>query len=246
MRRRLRSDPDVRLATDVKILPRDTDTMAAFTAWIATDCTADMVVLDIGAGYDRNQVDAALKPLVAQLVGVDPAETILQNASVDEAHQLTLEEFARAENRQFDLILASWVLEHLADPDAFFSTCRRLLKPGGAFYAITPNLWHYFGLLTKTTAALGLDDWILRQLMGAQRKDEYHYPTQFRSNSIPALKRALERAGFRSVEFQCSDNPGNYDYVVPPRVRFVPRLYSGFVYRLGLPVLMGRLTVRAR
>lgn len=247
MRRHLlRSDTSGSLATSVQTLSRDTDTMAAFVDWIAADCASDMVVLDIGAGYDRNQVDAALKPLVARLVGVDPAETIVENPALDERHRMTLEEFARSENRQFDVILASWVLEHLADPGAFFATCRRLLKPGGTFYAITPNLWHYFGLITKTTATLGVDDWILRQLMGAERKDEYHYPTQYRSNSIPALKRALAEAGFQSVEFRCSDNPGNYDYVVPPRLRFVPRLYSRLVYRLGLPVLMGRLMVRAR
>jgi SAM-dependent methyltransferase len=220
--------------------------MAAFVEWVAADCTPNMIVLDVGAGYDRNHVDALLKPLVARVVGVDPAEAILRNRSVDEHHRLTLEEFARADDRQFDLILASWLLEHLVDPRAFFSTCRRLLKPDGAFYAITPNLWHYFGLITKTTATLGLEDWALRQLMGAERKAEYHYPTRYRSNSVRALKRALGQAGFHSADLRFSDNPDDYDYVVPPPLRFAPHLYSRLVYRLGLPVLMGRLIVRAR
>jgi SAM-dependent methyltransferase len=241
-----RSGAEVALVTSTHSLPRGTDAMAAFVEWIAGDCRSDMVVLDIGAGYDRNHVDAALKPLVGRLVGIDPADTILQNRSLDERHRLTLEEFARTEERRFDLILASWVLEHLVDPHAFFLTCRRLLKSGGAFYAITPNLWHYFGLTTKTTAAVGLEDWALGRLMGAQRKAEYHYPTRYRSNSVPALKQVLEQSGFRSAEFRCSDNPDDYDYVVPPALRFAPRLYSRLVYRLRLPVLMGRLIIRAR
>jgi SAM-dependent methyltransferase len=149
------------------------------------------------------------------------------------------------DERQFDLIFACWLLEHLADPSEFFSSCRRLLTPEGSLLAITPNLWHYFGLIAKASVALRLEDWALDRLVGTRSKAEYHYPTRYRSNSIRNLAHLLDEAGFRSVEFRCCDNPTDYDYVVPTPLRWFPRAYSRFVYRFDLPPCMGMLLLRA-
>jgi SAM-dependent methyltransferase len=219
--------------------------MAAFIAWIAEACSPDALALDIGAGYDRNRADAAVRPLVSCVVGVDPSDSILDNVAVHERHQMSLEEFARTDERQFDVVFACWLLEHVLEPAEFFAGCRRLLRPGGTFFAITPNLWHYFGLTTRAAAALGLEDWALDRIMGSRSKAEYHYPTRYRSNSIRALEHLLADAGFRSVEFRCCDSPADYDYVIPMPLHWFPRLYSRLVYRLRLPSLMGRLMLRA-
>jgi 2-polyprenyl-3-methyl-5-hydroxy-6-metoxy-1,4-benzoquinol methylase len=39
----------------------------------------------------------------------------------------------------FDVVVASEVIEHVHDTDAFVSECSRVLRPGGLFYATTPN-----------------------------------------------------------------------------------------------------------
>jgi SAM-dependent methyltransferase len=226
-------------------LPAGTDTTRAFGQWIAESCTPDSLVLDVGAGYDRNQVDATVHPLVACLVGVDPSDNILSNPSLHERHHATLKEFAQLDSRQFDIVCASWVLEHVSDPAEFFSECRGLLKPGGELFIITPNLWHYFGLTAKASSALGVEDRMLGKLMGTERKAEYHFPTAYRANSVRAIKRHLGQAGFTRVEFRCCDNPRDYDYIVPSQFRWFPRLYSRLVYQLHAPTYMGRLMFSA-
>jgi SAM-dependent methyltransferase len=233
------------LSTSLRTLPSGTDTTRAFREWVAEGCTPDALALDVGAGYDRNQVDATVQPLVACLVGVDPSDNIFSNPFLHERHHVALTEFARLENRRFDIVCAAWVLEHVSDPTEFFSACRGLLKPGGDLFIITPNLWHYFGLTAKASSAVGLEDRILAKLMGTDRKAAYHFPTAYRANSIRSINRFLDEAGFRCVEFRCCDTPRDYDYVVPPRLRWFPRLYSRVAYRLRAPTFMGRLMFRA-
>jgi SAM-dependent methyltransferase len=233
------------LSATVHTLPPTTDTMRAFAEWAAKSCTSESLALDVGAGYDLNQVDGLLQPLVRRLVGIDPSENIQANRSLHEGHQTTLEDFAIVERRRFDLIIAAWVLEHVGDPPAFLQSCRSLLKPGGKLLAITPNLHHYFGLATKTAAALGLEDRILDRLLGPSSKAEYHFPTVYRVNTIHSIGRLLDCSGFVSVEFRCCDRPKDYDYVVPQALRWFSSLYSHLVYRLRLPALMGSLMFQA-
>ena len=42
-------------------------------------------------------------------------------------------------DRAFDVVTPGHVLEHVSDPVAFLRQCRRLLRPGGAVLAVTPN-----------------------------------------------------------------------------------------------------------
>lgn len=233
------------ILTQLNNLPSTTVENAAFTDWITEYCTADSLVLDIGAGRDRNGIDAKLQPLIKHLVGIDPSAGILANSAVHERYQRSLEDFAQGEHSRFDILLAAWVLEHISDPLAFFTACRRLLKPGGMFFAVTPNMWHYFGLLTKVCARLGIEDWMLDRLVGAERKAEYHFPTTYCINSLHTLKHMLTHTGFQYVEFRCCDIPTSYNYIIPEPLRWFPRLYAHLVYRFHLLSLMGIIMFRA-
>jgi 2-polyprenyl-6-hydroxyphenyl methylase/3-demethylubiquinone-9 3-methyltransferase len=44
-----------------------------------------------------------------------------------------------ADKRQFDVVLALELIEHVADPDALLAACSALVKPGGAFIGATLN-----------------------------------------------------------------------------------------------------------
>lgn len=229
----------------ITCLPANTERNAAFAHWIVEYCTSESLVLDIGAGRDRTNIDTVLAPHVKLLVGVDPSEDILINQAVHERHRSCMEDFARDEQRQFDVLFATMVLEHITEPDAFFTACRSLLKPKGMFFAVTPNLWHHFGLLTATSNRLGLEDWILDRVMGKAGKAEYHFPTAYRINSVRSIRELLTRAGFHSVEFRCFDNPRTYNYIIPKPMRWFPRLYSHLAYQLHLTSFMGTLMIRA-
>ena len=43
------------------------------------------------------------------------------------------------DTRQFDVVLALEIIEHVADPDALLGACSALVKPGGAFIGATLN-----------------------------------------------------------------------------------------------------------
>lgn len=233
------------ILTQLGSLPATTTWPAAFSDWLVEYCTPESFVLDIGAGRDRNGFDTLLRPRVKHLVGIDPSEDILANPSVHERHQCSLEDFAQEEQRKFDVLLAVMVLEHISDPLAFFTACRYLLKPGGMFFAVTPNMWHYFGLLTKACARLNIEDWILDRLIGAEQKTQYHFPTTYRINSLRTIRSMLTLTDFQHVEFRCLDVPTGYNYVIPEPLRWFPRLYAHLVYRFHLLSLMGTIMFRA-
>jgi 2-polyprenyl-3-methyl-5-hydroxy-6-metoxy-1,4-benzoquinol methylase len=229
----------------MSILSASAYTKNAFPEWILEYCTRATRVLDVGAGKDRNQIDAAIQPCVVRIVGVDPSEDILFNSSVHEHYHGSLENFARETHEQFDILFCTMVLEHITNPDTFFSACRQLLKPGGMFFAITPNMWHYFGLATKITSILNINEWLLDRLIGREAKEAYHFPTFYKVNSLSAIQKVLTRTGFQDVEFRCFDNWIEYRYVFPRRLHWFPKLYSRLVYRFKLHSLMGRIMFRA-
>lgn len=233
------------IRTHFTVMPATTTIQAVFPPWIAEACDAHSLILDVGAGRDRNRIDEFLQPRVSCLVGIDPTRDIFENPSVHEQHQTSLEDFAKGYDDKFDVLFAMMVLEHVTHPVEFFSACRALLKPGGTFFAVTPNLWHYFGLITNCCSMLRMEEWVLDRLIGTRRKAEYHFPTAYQINSPSAIRRMLTRTGFRSVEFRCFDAPYGYNYVIPQPLRWFPQLYSRLVYRLDVPQLMGTIMFRA-
>ncbi len=231
--------------TPLTLLPASSYVKSAFLDWITEYCTFDSCVLDIGAGKDRNQIDASIQPRVSHLVGIDSSEDILVNSSVHERYHTSIEQFAQETQEKFDILFCTMVLEHITNPDTFFSACRQLLKPGGMFFAVTPNIWHYFGLITKITSTLKINEWLLDRLIGKQAKEAYHFPTFYKVNSVRTMRNILTRTGFDDVEFRCFDNWIEYLYVMPKHVRWFPKLYSRLVYRFNLHSMMGRIMFRA-
>jgi SAM-dependent methyltransferase len=49
-------------------------------------------------------------------------------------------------DKQFDVIVAGDLIEHLTNFDGFFDNCRRLLKPGGIVIISTPNPYYHANL----------------------------------------------------------------------------------------------------
>jgi 2-polyprenyl-6-hydroxyphenyl methylase/3-demethylubiquinone-9 3-methyltransferase len=105
---------------------------------------AGLRILDIGCG--GGLLCEPMARLGAEVVGVDAAE---RNIPVAEAHarQSGLEidyrhstaEALAASGERFDAVLNMEVVEHVADPLAYLSACRQLLKPGGLHLCSTIN-----------------------------------------------------------------------------------------------------------
>ncbi|KAM9439325.1 ubiquinone biosynthesis O-methyltransferase, mitochondrial [Clarias gariepinus] len=109
---------------------------------------AGLKILDVGCG--GGLLTEPLGRLGAEVLGIDPVEVSVRTAelhsSLDPAlkgrvqyRSCTLEELTEEEGNEeaFDAIVASEVLEHLADLDTFVHCCYRILKPGGSVFATT-------------------------------------------------------------------------------------------------------------
>lgn len=233
------------IRTQLSSLPPKTDVLTDFPLWVTHYCNHSSIVLDVGAGQGRTGNPAIIRQKVARLVGVDPDATVMQNPYLDERYQTSIEDFARSQGPNFDCLYMRFVLEHVTHPREFLSACRSLLKPGGMLFGVTPNIWHYFGMTTKLSAKLGIEDWLLERLIGARAKASYHFPTAYRLNSLRTIRHALSVTGFREVEFRCFDQTNRFESYFPKPLRWFPGFYSRSVYTLKLPQIMGLIMFRA-
>lgn len=155
-------------------------------------------VLDLGAGRGQWAVDPmpatsrrlrGLRGRVAEVVGVDPDEVVLENPALDRAEVVPLGAPLPFEDGSFDLVIADHVLEHVdaADAAGFVSEVTRVLSPGGWFAARTPNKWGMIGI----GARLVPNSWHVRALRRLQptRKAEDVFPTRYAMNTRRALRR---------------------------------------------------------
>lgn len=229
----------------VQVVEAPHRSVRAFLRWVAESCDPGSRVLDVGAGANRSGALTPLTRKAVHLVGVDPDPAIERNGHLQERHRTSLERFAEDHPAEFDAAFAVYVVEHVADPEAFMAACSRVLKPGGAFYALTPNVRQYFGATTWALSRLGLSDWVLERLKGHEEVHDHHFPAQYRLNSMRTLRRHLEAAGFSEVEFRCYDDTARYGWYLPAGLRWVAPVYTRFAYGVGRGCLMGHLSLRA-
>jgi 2-polyprenyl-3-methyl-5-hydroxy-6-metoxy-1,4-benzoquinol methylase len=170
--------------------------------------------LDIGCGqgigrnlnYQRAIADAA-----GEFWGIEPDEDIRPQPGLYANFQHALLETARIPEASIDVAYSFMVMEHVADPAAFFRAVRRALKPGGCYLFLTVNGRHYFTILAKALHAMKMDEGVLKALKRAEA-EKYHYPVVYKCNTEPDLRRWAREAGFEAPEFVYleSEGPGNY------------------------------------
>ena len=97
-------------------------------------------VLDVGCGDGTRLALMRAKGWKVEGQEIDPK-------AADRAHQVykvevhlgPLEEVGFPDDL-FDAIIMNHVIEHVLDPISVLTECRRILKPGGSFVAVTPNI----------------------------------------------------------------------------------------------------------
>jgi SAM-dependent methyltransferase len=110
-------------------------------AWPARPYKEDLSILIAGCGTSQAAKHAVRWP-VAQIIGIDVSETSVRyteelkrkhNLSNLQVHHLPIERVNELEVN-FDQIVCTGVLHHLADPEAGLRTLRSVLKPDGAMH----------------------------------------------------------------------------------------------------------------
>ena len=216
-----------------------------FARWVAESIPPGGSVLDIGAGEGLSGPLRPVRRRAARITGVDPSPRVRHNRQLDECHQSTLEMFAPAHEDEFDLAFSVFVLEHVGHPREFARACAAVLKPGGVLMGLTVNKWHYFGFTTWATTRLGMSEWLLRRVRDDEAIGRYHYPTEYRFNTVRTVSRLLADAGFTQVEFRMWDLPEMYTPYLPTPIAGIATSWHRAAYRLGRPQLMGHLSFKA-
>ncbi|KAF0100132.1 MAG: hypothetical protein FD187_1386 [bacterium] len=170
-------------------------------------------VLDIGCGTGTNLT----KPLAERFpcttfVGMDS-----DPASVDFANREDCPANARfhldgelSDPGYFDLVIASEVIEHVEDPDAFLAFLRERLTPGGMLLLTLPNGLGPFELaslaetLMHLTGIYAVLRWIKRRLRGqaiaTTAADTLAISPHINFFSLRSIRSAIAFAGFEIVE----------------------------------------------
>lgn len=118
---------------------------AEFDRDLSTDRPfAGLRLLDIGCG--GGLLSEPMARLGAEVMGADAAERNIpvarihaEQSGLDIDYRHTTAEALAAAGEQFDVVLNMEVVEHVADPLAYLTACRQLLKPGGLHLCSTIN-----------------------------------------------------------------------------------------------------------
>jgi SAM-dependent methyltransferase len=173
---------------------------------------AQSVVVDYGCGrgaYGEDTVPARrdlriLRGKVKRVIGLDVDLAGEQNPYVDEFHLLRDGRWSLPESSA-DLCVCDHVLEHLKDPGEFFSEARRVLKSGGYLCVRTPNLWNYIALVSKLVPNRSHAQ-VLAKVKERTRSVDV-FPTLYRCNTIPAIRRCLNQSGFSHAVYGIAPEP---------------------------------------
>lgn len=101
-------------------------------------------VLDIGCGggllsEPMTRLGAAVTGVDADLAGIAAAEAHAAETGLDIEYRAGAAEDLAAEGLVFDAVVASEVIEHVADKPAFVAALSKLLRPGGVLVLTTIN-----------------------------------------------------------------------------------------------------------
>ncbi len=157
--------------------------------------THDSNVLDLGCG--RGGVAEVVWRDVRLAAGIDPDLPSLTS------HRAAGMPVVRgvAENLpfaadSFDVVVCVWVLEHLADPLTTSIEVRRVLRPGGHFIFLTPNLRNPLTAMNRIGKALpALQRRLVPRVYGRDEADTF--PVQYRANTEHDIETYAHGSGLR-------------------------------------------------
>jgi SAM-dependent methyltransferase len=174
-------------------------------AMVRSYVTPETAVLDLGCG--RGGVVELFWRDVKLAAGLDPDEPSLAERRTRGMHVIT----GRGEQlpfapETFDLIVSVWVLEHLRTPETVFGEVHRVLRPGGHFVFLTPNLRNPLLAFNRAGRALPqLQRRLVPRLYGRVEADTF--PVQYRANTAPAIRALAGRAGLEVSELRVIPDP---------------------------------------
>jgi SAM-dependent methyltransferase len=178
------------------------DSVTLYARLVGRYVTADTKVLDAGCG--RGGVIEPYWEKVKQAVGLDAdLPSLWEHRCLEQLVQGDLA-WLPFPSACFDLILCSWLMEHLVAPDEVFAELARVLIPGGHLVLVTPNAWNYVTLVQRLVPT-PFQEWLARRIYGREDKDTF--PLAYRANTKGVLDTRFRRVDLVNEEFYFVGDP---------------------------------------
>lgn len=176
------------------------------------------VVLDVGCGRGRRQDDPCLfrrqlqdlRGSQRRVIGIDVDPLASRNPYLSEFRQIDQVDHWPVADESVDFIYCDYVLEHVEHPASFFSEVQRSLRPDGQLALRTPNALSYIALISRLIP----NRFHARVLAAAQtdRAAEDVFPTVYRCNTIPRIRRTLHANGLDGIVQTVESEPCYLDF----------------------------------
>jgi SAM-dependent methyltransferase len=218
-KQRARRDPKLRYYPESRFGGySDIDQLVVFYTRVRSLLEPSFTVLDIGCGRGRHAekrtARSSLKILNDQcktVIGIDVNPAARHNPFVDQFHLIDPNGTWPIPDASVDLAVSDYVLEHVENPDLFFSECHRVIRPGGYLCLRTTNALSYFGVAARVIPNR-LHSAIVQRAYVNPRKEEDVFPIRYRCNTVRAVRRALDRHGFEHCVYGYQSDPAHFGF----------------------------------
>jgi len=145
-------------------------------------------------------------------------QALLLDIERDRSQNLILN---KSERKKFDVILATSLIEHTADPEKVLKTMINLLKPGGKIVMSTPNIVHWS---VRLNLLLGSFDYTDYGIM-----DETH----LKFFTINSFKKLFEKAGLKVERIRIDAEGGGLPRLSIALANLFPNLFAYQIMIVG-------------
>jgi len=168
----------------------------------------EVEMIDLGCGRGL-ETAIVYKDHTRLSLGLDISETVLQNQTIHEPLIGSVYDIPLLK-ACVNLASSQELLEHLEFPQKMFDEVSRILRPGGIFAVMTPNLWFPSTIISWLTP-YSFHKFVNRTLHNIDAANVF--PTWYRANTLRQLKKLGRQAGMEIIYyeyFQC--NPGQLSF----------------------------------
>ena len=162
------------------------------------------------AWYDNEKPEykralRTIKGKVGEYIGADVDTAVLGNPTTDR-NVLIKDGLLPLEDREVDIVICDWVLEHIVDVGSFKRELDRVLKPGGLFCARTPHSFSYVSLAARAVRNSSHVKYL--RWIQPHRKAQDAFPTAYRCNTLGAVSRCFN--GWTNYTYLYTAEPSYY------------------------------------